>query len=180
MNFKPEAAVRPQIYLAGPDVFRPDARDHFVWLAAACDALGLAALLPADGNEEQSAEAPEARIYEANMQRLRGADGVVANLACFRGLEPDSGTVFEVGAAVALQIPVVAYGVPAGSYADRARSALPCAVDASGVLRENDSGIAVEDFGQPLNLMLACSIHIAPTPEAALQKMAELLALRPR
>ncbi|MCR8956218.1 hypothetical protein M0765_000260 [Variovorax sp. S2] len=44
------------------------------------------------------------------------------------------------------------------------------------MLRENGSGIAVEDFGQPLNLMLACSIHIAPTPEAALSKMAELLA----
>jgi nucleoside 2-deoxyribosyltransferase len=48
------------------------------------------------------------------------------------------------------------------------------------VLRETGSGIAVEDFGQPLNLMLACSIHIEPTPEAALRKMAELLAQRPR
>ena len=48
------------------------------------------------------------------------------------------------------------------------------------MLRETGSGIAVEDFGQPLNLMLACSIHIAPTPEEALRKMAELLALQPR
>lgn len=167
---------RPQIYLAGPDVFRPDARNHFLRLAAACDALGLAALLPADGNEGQALEAPENQIYEANMQRLRSADGVLANLACFRGLEPDSGTVFEVGAAVALGIPVVAYGVPEGSYADRAQAALPCEKDASGVLRESATGIAVEDFGQQLNLMLACSMHIEPTPEAALNKMAELLA----
>jgi len=180
MNQDPERQARPQIYLAGPDVFRPDARDHFVRLAAACDALGLSALLPADGNDQPGAGAPEEQIYEANMQRLRGADGVVANLASFRGLEPDSGTVFEVGAAVALGIPVVAYGVPAGSYADRARSLLPCAPDAAGVLRETGSGVAVEDFGQPLNLMLACSIHIAPTPEEALRKMAELLALQPR
>lgn len=177
MDETPETPARPRIYLAGPDVFRPDARAHFVKLAAACDALGLAALLPADGNDGQaSEEAPEKQIYEANMQRLRGADGVVANLAPFRGLEPDSGTVFEVGAAVALGIPVVAYGVPAGSYADRARALLQCAPDASGVLREVGSNIAVEDFGQPLNLMLACSIHIEPTPEAALRKMAGLLA----
>ena len=176
MDTSPDNPARPRIYLAGPDVFRPDAREHFVRLAAACDALGLAALLPADGNEEPGAQAPEMQIYQANMQRLRSADGVVANLACFRGLEPDSGTVFEVGVAVALQIPVVAYGVPAGSYADRARAALQCAPDAAGMLRESGSGTAVEDFGQPLNLMLACSIHIAPTPEAALQKMAELLA----
>lgn len=177
MNQTPEAPKSPTIYLAGPDVFRPDAREHFVRLKLACDALGLEALLPADGEEQQQTpEALEKRIYEANMQRLRAADGVVANLASFRGLEPDSGTVFEVGAAVALGIPVVAYGVPEGSYADRARAALPCTHDEGGVLRESGTGIAVEDFGQPLNLMLACSIHIESTPEAALRKMAALLA----
>ena len=175
-NQLPWNTARPRIYLAGPDVFRPDAREHFVRLTAACGAAGLAALLPADGNEELSSEAPEKQIYEANMQRLRGADGVVANLASFRGMEPDSGTVFEVGAAIALGIPVVAYGVPEGSYADRVRAALPCEVDANGVLRERGTGIAVEDFGQQLNLMLACSIHIEATPEAALKKMAEVLA----
>jgi nucleoside 2-deoxyribosyltransferase len=176
MNQPSDSSTRPRIYLAGPDVFRPDARDHFIRLTAACDAVGLAALLPADGNEEQTPHAPEMQIYQANMQRLRGADGVVANLQCFRGMEPDSGTVFEVGAAIALGIPVVAYGVPEGSYADRARVALRCEVDANEVLRESGTGIAVEDFGQPLNLMLACSIHIEPTPEAALRKMAEVLA----
>ncbi|MDR6519751.1 nucleoside 2-deoxyribosyltransferase [Variovorax paradoxus] len=176
-NKPPPNTARPRIYLAGPDVFRPDARAHFVRLSAACDAAGLAALLPADGNEEQTSDAPEKQIYEANMQRLRGADGVVANLASFRGMEPDSGTVFEVGAAIALGIPVVAYGVPEGSYADRVRAALPCEVDANGVLREAGTGIAVEDFGQQLNLMLACSIHIEATPEAALRKMAQVLAV---
>lgn len=178
MDERTDNPTRPRIYLAGPDVFRPDARDHFLLLKMACDALGIAALLPADGEEEPSPDALEKRIYEANMQRLRGADGVVANLACFRGLEPDSGTVFEVGAAIALGIPVVAYGVPEGSYADRAQAALKCAKDANGVLRESATGIAVEDFGQQLNLMLACSIHIEPTPEAALKKMAGLLAAR--
>lgn len=170
-----DTPTRPRIYLAGPDVFRPDARDHFVRLKLACEALGLVALLPADGEEESSPDALEKRIYEANMQRLRSAHGVVANLSSFRGLEPDSGTVFEVGAAVALGIPVVAYGVPEGSYADRAKATLKCAHDAGGVLRESDTGIAVEDFGQPLNLMLACSIRIEATPEAALRKMADVL-----
>lgn len=178
METPPDTLARPRIYLAGPDVFRPDARAHFIRLGAACEAAGLAPLLPADGNEDTGAQPPEQRIYEANMQRLRSADGVAANLACFRGLEPDSGTVFEVGAAVALGLPVVAYGVPEGSYAARAQAALPCEKDPLGVLRERGSGIAVEDFGQPLNLMLACSIHIAPTPEAALRTMAGLLAAR--
>ena len=143
-------------------------------LAAACDALGLAALLPADGNEGLTTEAPEKQIYVANMQRLRGADGVVANLACFRGLEPDSGTVFEVGAAVALGIPVVAYGVPEGSYADRVRSALPTRTGGDGVLRDADD-MAVERFDLPLNLMLACSIRVARTAEDALDLLLQRL-----
>ncbi|WP_422087878.1 nucleoside 2-deoxyribosyltransferase [Variovorax sp.] len=178
MQEAPDIAPRPRVYLAGPDVFRPDAKAHFVRMAAACDAAGLDALPPADGSEDPSPIPLERKIYEANMRLLRSADGVVANLECFRGLEPDSGTVFEVGAAVALGIPVAAYGVPEGSYAARVRAALPCEQDPSGMLRERGTGIAVEDFGQPLNLMLACSIHIEPTLEAALKKMAGLLGVR--
>ena len=178
MNEALDIAPRPRVYLAGPDVFRPDAKAHFVRLAAACDAAGLEAVPPADGSEDPAPIPLERKIYEANMRLLRSADGVVANLECFRGLEPDSGTVFEVGAAVALGLPVAAYGVPEGNYAQRVQAALPCAQDARGMLRERATGFAVEDFGQPLNLMLACSIHVEPTLEAALKKMAGLLVAR--
>lgn len=178
MNEASDIAPRPRIYLAGPDVFRADAKAHFIRAAAACDAAGFIALPPADGSEDPSPVPLEKKIYEANMRLLRSADGVVANLECFRGLEPDSGTVFEVGAAVALGIPVAAYGVPEGSYAKRVQAALPCEPDPDGMLREHGTGMAVEDFGQRLNLMLACSIHIEPTLDDALKKMAGLLASR--
>jgi nucleoside 2-deoxyribosyltransferase len=100
--------TRPRVYLAGPDVFRPDAEQHFAMLAAVCDKLGLEALSPFDSSI--GAHTPPRAIYDANMAMLRSADGVVANLAPFRGAEPDSGTVFEVGVAAALGVPVVAYG----------------------------------------------------------------------
>ena len=100
--------TRPRIYLAGPDVFRPDAALHFALLSAACETLGLEPVVPFD--ESITAATTPQSIYEANMQKLRSADGVVANLAPFRGAEPDSGTVFEVGVAAALDLPVVAYG----------------------------------------------------------------------
>ncbi len=112
---------RPRVYFAGPDVFRPDAAAHFQGLVQACAALALEGVRPFDGTAE-AAPADEDLprvIYDENMRLLRSADGVIANLTPFRGAEPDSGTVFEVGVAVALGLPVVAYGVPPSSYATR-------------------------------------------------------------
>ena len=161
----------PRIYLAGPDVFRPDAAEHFASLTAICEGFGIEALVPFD--ESGKGDASSAAIYATNMELLRMADGVIANLAPFRGTEPDSGTVFEVGVAAALGLPVVAYGVPTGDYAERAAGRR----DAAGVLRDA-GGLAIEDFGLPLNLMLACSVQIADSAEDALKVMAGLLVLR--
>ncbi|RCW70464.1 nucleoside 2-deoxyribosyltransferase [Pseudorhodoferax soli] len=172
----------PRIYLAGPDVFRPDSAQVFARLQAICARLGLAGLEPADdAAPDAAALADDARaqhIYEGNVARIQAADGVLANLADFRGLEPDSGTVFEIGYAVALGKPVVAYGVPAGSYAARVAAVRDCAPDAQGVLRERADGNMVEGLGQRLNLMLARSVGLADSPEAALRQLAERLGVR--
>lgn len=91
----------------------------------------------------------------------------MANLNPFRGAEPDSGTVFEVGYAIAL-------GKPVWGYLDDARPiALRTAHTAHPDGRLLDEhGQQVEDFGLPLNLMLACSIHVvAGGPEACLAEI---------
>ena len=163
--------ARPRIYLAGPDVFRPDAADYLNDLARQCATHGFEALIPADNLVTAAlplAEVPRA-IFDTNMALLRRADGVIANLAPFRGAEPDAGTAFEVGAAVALGLPVVGYGL-AGIYADR----VPAQRDTEGVLRDSE-GMAVEDFGLPANLMLATSVRIAPTATEAIAMLARLL-----
>jgi nucleoside 2-deoxyribosyltransferase len=166
----------PRIYLAGPDVFRLDAADHFRELTTQCEAHGMEALIPAEGLVTVGllpAEVPHA-IFESNMALLRRSHGVIANLAPFRGVEPDSGTVFEVGAAVALGLPVVGYGLPPGDYADRVPSAQR---DRSGVLRDA-AGLAIEEFGLPANLMLARSIRIERTAADALATLAGILKPR--
>ncbi|WPG35285.1 nucleoside 2-deoxyribosyltransferase [Variovorax sp. EBFNA2] len=167
----------PRVYVAGPDVFRADAAAHLKGLATICEAHQLRAVLPADEHEPAGPQVPPEniarRIYRENMKRLRSAHGLIANLAPFRGPEPDSGTVFEVGAAIMLGLPVVAYGVPSGSYAGR----VPSSPDAHGILRDA-AGAAVEDFGLPLNLMLACSAVIVPTAAEAIQALAVLLYQR--
>jgi nucleoside 2-deoxyribosyltransferase len=174
------AATRPRIYLAGPDVFFPDRAQVFERLLAQCDAVGLVGVPPTDGGlseglrgtDDESAQ----RIYEGNIALIRSADGLMANLASFRGAEPDSGTVFEVGFAIALGKPVAAYGVPESSYADRVAASIACVRDAQGALREASSGVEVEGLGQRLNLMLTRSAHVASSPEDALRWLAARIA----
>ncbi|MDM0014548.1 nucleoside 2-deoxyribosyltransferase [Variovorax sp. J22P168] len=167
----------PRVYLAGPDVFLPDCAARFDSLRALCSACGLIGVPPSDGDFEAGGSDDEraARIYEGNIALIRAADGVIANLSNFRGQEPDSGTVFEVGFAIALGKPVVAYGVPDGSYAERVAAAIPCSRDAAGITRERASGLMVEGLGQRLNLMLARSADIEPSAEAALRRLAARL-----
>ena len=105
-------------------------------------------------------------LYQGNVQLIRACDGVIAHLCAFRGLEPDSGTVFEVGYAVALGKPVVGYGVAPGSYAQRVAAALPCRQATDGHLRETANGAMVEGLGQRLNLMLTRSTPLADSAEA--------------
>jgi len=171
-----ESTARPRIYLAGPDVFRPDAARRLDALAHACETRGLEALRPADDAIAASLPPDEAAraIYDTNMALLRRASGVIADLRPFRGVEPDSGTVFEVGAAIALGMPVVGYGVPEGSYAERVRAAMPTLRDEAGLLRDEE-GMALEGFELPLNLMLACSIRLARTADEALDLLLERL-----
>lgn len=164
------------VYLAGPDVFRLDAADRFRELAALCDSHGMEALIPAEGlvtADLAPAEVPHA-IFEANMVLLRRSHGLIANLAPFRGSEPDSGTVFEVGVAVALGLPVVGYGLPPGDYAGRVPGAQR---DCAGVLRDA-TGMAIEDFGLPANLMLAQSIRFERTAADGVATLAGVLKSR--
>lgn len=173
------APVRPRIYLAGPDVFRRDAKQHFTMLKDECERLGLDPLAPSDGLVPvwvSEAEMPQ-RIYDVNMELLKQATGLIANLAPFRGVEPDSGTVFEVGVAIARGLPVVAYGIPPGSYADRVMASMRTTRGKDGALRDAD-GLIVEDLGLSLNLMLARSVLFAASAEEALQQLSELLKNR--
>ena len=171
------APSRPRIYLAGPDVFFRDSEAIFERLVAFCDTLGLQGVPPSDGGiaadlrlgDEERAQC----IYEGNVRLLREADGVIANLVPFRGHEPDSGTVFEVGFATALGKPVVVYGVAPGTYADRVCATVECDTSADGVIRERASGVRVEGLGQRLNLMLTRSTEIADSAEAALVRLAQ-------
>lgn len=148
------------VYLAGFDVFLPDAVAHGERLKTLCATYGFEGLFPLDNlaPRDLSGQALAQWIYRENVALIRRADMVMANLNPFRGAEPDSGTAFEVGYAVACGKPVWGYTAKAGSLIDQV--AVGAAAD-DGVSRMVDAqGHTVEDFGLNLNLMLACSARI--------------------
>jgi nucleoside 2-deoxyribosyltransferase len=164
------AAATPRIYLAGFDVFRSDALSHGETLKAMCQSRGAIGLYPLDGEipDELDHRGRAQWICRANMESIRSADIVMANLNDFRGAgEPDSGTAFEVGFAAALGKPIWAYTEDSRTLVERVsvrkdESASYCA-----------NGFVVEDFGLNLNLMLACTARVVVGgPEKCLDDMA--------
>lgn len=131
-----------KIYLAGFDVFAPDAKQRGAKMKMMCAEKGFVGLYPFD-NEADTAQ----EIFAGNCGLIDSADVVIANLNPFRGVEPDSGTCFEVGYAIAKGKTVYGYVSDARSLREKL-----------GERDEND--FSVEDFGLPLNLMLSCSARI--------------------
>jgi nucleoside 2-deoxyribosyltransferase len=157
------------IYLAGFDVFRADAVEQGERLKALCRAHGFEGLYPLDNALPAGLAGREAArwIYEQNIGLIRRADLIMANLNVFRGLEPDSGTAFEVGYGAAL-------GKPVWAYTDDARPLVAQAGAGRDAARVIDAqGYTVEDFGLNVNLMLACAARVvAGDAQACLREIA--------
>jgi len=149
-----------RLYLAGPDVFRPDAAEHGRKLVALCAEYGFTGVFPLDLSLPGDLPTPHAvarHIYQANVASIDACDAVLANLDFFRGAEPDSGTCFEVGYAVARGKPVYGYVPEQGSFAARIRQR-HAGVAGDGPADAN--GWQLEEFDLPLNLMLAVPCRI--------------------
>jgi nucleoside 2-deoxyribosyltransferase len=148
------------IYLAGFDVFRPDAMAYGESLKALCAQFGLLGRYPLDNQapRDLAGRALADWIYRENIKLIQNADGVMANMNPFRGAEPDSGTAFEVGYAVALGKPVWVYTGVSNTIVEQV--AVCQASDGAGPRHVDTNGYTVEDFGMNLNLMLACSATV--------------------
>lgn len=159
---------QPKIYLAGPDVFYPDAIERGQRLKRLCAEKGMQGLFPFDNQlpVELAPEKASDYIFKANMHQLVSADALLVNLNYFRGHEPDSGTVYELAVGYALQKPVWVYFDPQGSMIEH----IP---NRNGT---DHDGNAVEDFGNARNLMLAHSwTGCSPSAEQAIADLAHFL-----
>ena len=150
---------RPRIYLAGPEVFLPEAKAIGLEKQRLCDEHGFEGLFPLDASldlDGLSKSEAARRIALANEALMRSADAVIANMTPFRGASMDAGTAYEVGFMRALGKPALGYTNAAGYYASRARAfrLLP----RLGYDCDNAS-VDVEDFGLAENLMIAIAVH---------------------
>ena len=152
-----------KIYLAGFDVFYKDAKERFDKMRKLCKLAGYEALIPLD-NDITEGLGISNRIYKANIAMIEQADGIIANLNAFRGKEPDSGTVFEVGYGVAKNKKIVGYTSiedwKTHIIGDQKSQILTRGLFDSMFNQQPVDEFNVEDFGLPLNLMLAESINL--------------------
>src|SRR3954470_11649109 len=86
-----------KVYLAGPDVFLPDAVGVGRLKVNLCERYGLAGLFPLDNEIHIAVGDASLQIYRGNLSMMDEADAIVANLTPFRGPSADAGTVFELG-----------------------------------------------------------------------------------
>lgn len=140
-----------RLYLAGPEVFRPDAATEGARLVALCGAAGAEGLFPlhAEGVD----------IRQACIDMIEEADALVANISPFRGIHMDPGTAFEVGYAEARGKPVFLWSSDTRTLVER----VPARADG-----RDGEGNLVEDGGRPENLMIVDGRRVWAAPEEAI------------
>ena len=148
-----------RIYLAGPEVFLPDARAIGEEKARLCAAAGFEGIFPLDAALDLTGLSKldqATRIYRADVGIMRRCDLMIGNLTPFRGVSMDSGTAFEAGFMRALGRPVLGYTNTALDYRARAdlyRARRPAWPDA------DRADIQVEDFDLAENLMIEIAVR---------------------
>ena len=145
----------PRIYLAGPEVFLPDAAEQGRRKAALCAAAGFEGVFPLDPSLKLDGLPlleQGRRIFSVCETLMRTCDLVIANLTPFRGVSMDSGTAYEVGFMRALGKPVFGYTNVTEDIAERARAFRARGIPAGDADRPD---LEIESFGQAENLMIA-------------------------
>lgn len=138
-----------KIYFAGPDVFSPDWESFKQEISALCSEFSFYPIFPIDEGGLSSR-----KIYLANLERIRTSDAIFANLMPFRGIEPDSGTSFEIGFAIGIGKPVFALSPREDMLGRIAKDFGPLQKHEYGWTIRDRNGYGVENFGRALNLML--------------------------
>src|ERR1700731_4348734 len=147
-----------KVYLAGPDVFLPDAVDigrRKVELCAHHGAIGL--FPPANAIGPAASDVP-LRIFRGNEEMMIEADAIIANLTPFRGPGADPGTVYELGYMVGIGKLCLGYSNDPSTYADRVRQFT--AVNSRDGRLVDAQGLTVEDFGLTDNLMMIHALDL--------------------
>ncbi|MGX9963975.1 nucleoside 2-deoxyribosyltransferase [Roseomonas sp. F4] len=148
----------PLAYLAGPDVFLPDAPAQAARKSAICARHGITALPPLNEDVASLASMAEAEawrvIFAKDLAMMESADLVIANLTPFRGASADAGTLVELGWFLGRGRPIFAYSNSTKPFAARSAALLAAVPDPM-------PGLTVGGFGLPDNLMIPGAVEQA-------------------
>jgi nucleoside 2-deoxyribosyltransferase len=147
-----------KVYLAGSDVFLPDAVDIGRRKVEICARHGVSGLYPLDNSIDLSLGDASLNIFKGNTAMMDAADAVIANLTPFRGPSADAGTVYELGYMAGRAKLCLGYSNDPSVYADRVRRSDEV-VSRDGRLIDAQ-GLTVEDFGLTDNLMMIHALDI--------------------
>jgi nucleoside 2-deoxyribosyltransferase len=153
-----------RVYLAGPDVFYPDAADRAARLKEMCRQRGLEGVFPLDSSivflDPLEQEENGFRIYRGNVKLIETCWAMLANMTPFRGPSMDVGTAFEIGYGRALNMNVIGYTNSKTEYKTRVQG----------------DGLLIEDFGMTDNLMVHAAVcgDIFTDPEEGIEYLARL------
>ncbi len=148
-----------KIYLAGPDVFLPNAKFVLDSYKDLCSLHGFEGLSPIDTEIVDKTGLELAKeIYKNNKKLIEKCDYVLANCNFFRTATVDDGTAWEIGYACAIGKKVFGYISKKLPLVDLVRSRIPTSPHESGYLIDSDGYLLNETFGNSINLMLEFSI----------------------
>jgi len=151
-----------KIYLAGPDVFLPDAIETGRRKRELCERHGFVGLFPLDNVIDLAAHDASMKIFRANRAMMDQADAVIANLTPFRGPSADAGTVYELGYMVGRGKLCLGYCNDPRVYRDRVAQ-IQRTTERDGALLD-EAGLLVEDFGLIDNLMIVHGLDLHGCP----------------
>jgi nucleoside 2-deoxyribosyltransferase len=147
-----------KIYLAGPDVFLPDAVELGRRKVDLCRRHGLIGLYPLDNTIDMAVNDASMQIFRGNQTMMIDADAIIANLTPFRGCSADAGTVYELGYMVGAGKLCLGYSNDPSCYADRVREFTEVRSHDGRLI--DAEGLTVEDFGLTDNLMMIHALDL--------------------
>src|SRR5215207_2830539 len=148
-----------KVYLAGPEVFLPDAAALGAQKKALCERYGFTGLFPFDSEVDAvlACERADRTVYRANVALMQEADCAIVNLTPFRGPSADVGSVFELGMMVGLGKCVSGYSNTTTDLLSRVRQTGSVSFNDEDRVWRDQHGMRVENFGNADNLMIdAC------------------------
>ncbi|MCX6252125.1 MAG: nucleoside 2-deoxyribosyltransferase [Bacteroidetes bacterium] len=151
-----------KVYLAGPEVFLPNAVEIGARKKKLCRKYGFSGVFPIDvkidilnlGLTERGF-----KISQINEDLIRGCDLVIANITPFRGPSADPGTVYEVGFAKGLGKPVYGYTNTTELFRHRTLKYLDHLPNSGSGYFGNRMDMQIENYDMADNLMIDAGIQ---------------------